>query len=263
MRTHRVARRAATALGLAGLTLAVFAAGVRASIGDPVLVGQLHTGERPTIFETAAEGVTQYAGLVGRGGTCASGNEFSLAESANGIGVEACGGSIGLVAYTTNTANDPDAVPPGGVGVQAGTLSRDGIGVIGDAPFGTGVVGRAQSTGFAGGEFRGPTGVRAFSDHPDGYGVVAGGWEGTGVALSANGAVTFNSAGLSTIPRGRRSVTIDPGVLVDQDSIMLVTLQSWGGVLKTVIANRPAGTFTIWLTADATQAVTAAWFVIT
>lgn len=262
MRAHRVARRAATALGLAGLTLAVFAAGVRASIGDPVLVGQLHTGERPTIFETVAQGVTQYAGLVGRGGTCASGDEFSVAESANGIGVEACGGSIGLVAYTTNTG-DPDALPPNGVGVQAGTLSRAGIGVFGQAPFGTGVVGRTQSTGFAGGEFQGPTGVRAFSDHPDGSGVVAGGWEGTGVALSANGAVTFKSAGLSTIPRGRRSVTIDPGVLVDQDSIMLVTLQSWGGVLKTVIANRATGTFTIWLTADATQAVTAAWFVIT
>ena len=88
---------------------------------------------------------------------------------------------------------------------------------------------------------------------------------GTGRALSVNGRASFSTAGLSTIASGSKSVLVDPGCDIVATSKVLATLQTSAGGTSTihrVVRDAGGDTFTIYLTANATQDCTVAWFVI-
>jgi hypothetical protein len=80
------------------------------------------------------------------------------------------------------------------------------------------------------------------------------------VAIEADGAVAFSSAGLVTVPEGRRTarVTVEDGV--NPDSKVLAMAQTPGGSVKRVL--RGDGEITIVLAAAATRNVEIAYFVI-
>ena len=82
------------------------------------------------------------------------------------------------------------------------------------------------------------------------------------VALQAQGAVSFSTAGLAHIPQGATSATVSPGTDVTSRTMVLATAQTTGGQVQRVTRNAVADTVTIVLTAKATQRVTVAYFVI-
>jgi hypothetical protein len=101
----------------------------------------------------------------------------------------------------------------------------------------------------------GDTAVEAVGDN---VGLVANG----PVAIRAEGAVSFSSAGLLTIPIGASSAAVTPGTDITGSSMILATAQTPGGQVLRVARNSTADTLRIYLTAPASQAVQVAYFVI-
>lgn len=107
------------------------------------------------------------------------------------------------------------------------------------------------------------SGVDASGD----WGLVANG-EQVGVestaptALVTHGAVSFSTAGLATVPKGARSVTVAATVDVTAQTKVLATAQSAGGQVLRVRRNVAPDTITIVLGAPATSAVIVAFFVM-
>jgi hypothetical protein len=69
---------------------------------------------------------------------------------------------------------------------------------------------------------------------------------------------------VATIASGHNSVTVTPGTDLLSTSAVVATLQgnpSGTAMVKSVAVNATADTFTIYLTANATAAVTVAWHV--
>lgn len=188
----------------------------------------------------------------------------------NGIGVEGRSETaIGVYGHASAASGDA-------TGVLGRSSSADGTGVSGQST--------ANSTGLLGHSRLGrgmpptaaaKTGVYGYANQDASakgvYGrstVGAGGYfsSTTGYALRSSGRVRFEkSAGLATIAATSNKVTVTPGIDLTAGSKVLATLQTSPGGTTTVhrvvrdIAN---DTFTIYLTAPATQRCTVAWFVI-
>ena len=80
--------------------------------------------------------------------------------------------------------------------------------------------------------------------------------------LNVTSSVSFSTAGLATVAKGKTSVSFKPSVGVDTSTKVLVTPQSGGGTFQRVGRNFSAGTITLYLTGKATAAVTLAYFIM-
>jgi hypothetical protein len=263
-------RRGAFA-ALAGSVAALFwsAARPRAAYahGNQVTKGVLNNAERETYLRSQVGGdkatlavANDHAPPTGTGSSYPDGLRVFTTTAAGGAAIQAFGGpgtfsraphgGIGVRAFGTRV---------GLIGAVAGTSvpAVQGMGIFGAGPIGV----QGSSPDGTGVRGRGARGIHGISGN--GLGVLAEIEEG-GTALEARGPVKFSSAGLATIAAGTSSVTVTPGPLlpVDANSKVLCTLQSAGGVLLNVVRNPGNNTFTINLTANATEAVTAAWFLI-
>ena len=144
---------------------------------------------------------------------------------------------------------------------QRGPLLNPWSGFI--PPARAGVLGLASGVGTAG--VRGDTasGHGLHGSASDGIGVFAS--SSTGTALYVDGPVVFRTAGLTTIRAGAISRLVRPGVDVTSRSKIIATLQSRAGgrtTIHRIYRNPTADTFTIYLTAPATNACTVAWLLL-
>lgn len=227
--TSSVSRRAL--LGAAGGAVAgvvlTGASSARAANGDPLILGAENEGD-PTSL--TGDG-TPVLSLRGSG-------DDSMLKVVNdlpdtGFAVAAYGGR------TTYWAQ-------GGVrGVEAS--GRD-VGVFGDSGHRVGVWGQGGTVG-------------VFGVSTSGVGVKAQAAK-TGVALKVKGRSQFTTAGMATIPQGASSVVVMSPVPLSEESLILSTPQTSGGVIESASKDILAGTFTLTLAEPATQAVGVAWFVI-
>jgi hypothetical protein len=163
-----------------------------------------------------------------------------------------------------------ESTGPGGVGIEGRTSGPESIGVLGGSPH-TGIHGWGERIGVEG---KTQFGVGVVGHTQDGIAVSADIFPGgTGVAVAAHGPVVFDSAGLVTIPKDARSVTVtSPVALVQGSSKILVTLMvdpavlGKKGVPPDVLLShveiRSSATFDIVLKDKASQPVDAAYFVI-
>lgn len=235
-----------------------------AADGDPLLLGdENNTAGSPTVLKGD---VTNPQG----GAVLLEINNLSKDQGASGMAVS--GASIGIIGdgkgwdttlvHEGGTGVYARAGSPGGTGMEAWAGGDRGIGVRAfgahegiraqAGPGGTAIVGVGGAIAIEG---------TAGSGGSGGIGVAAQGDQGA-IALRVTGPAVFSSSGVATIAKGQKSVTVTPGFDIGTTSKVFVTLQSWGGTLKTVIKNETANTFTIWMAANATQATSAAWFVI-
>ena len=172
------------------------------------------------------------------------------------------GASTGVQGFSGSAATP---TPPAKTGVY-GYAAQDAnaSGVMGSTTLGRGVFGTASAgLGVYGWAING-NGVRGYAK------TGAAGWFSTsgpkiGVAVRAIGKVTLdNCAGVATIASGANSVTVTPGTdLVATSAVVATLMGSAGGAttVQRVVVNAAADTFTIYLTANATAAVTVAWHV--
>lgn len=172
------------------------------------------------------------ASVIGVRGASTSGTGVT-GSSASGAGVS--GVSLGL---------GSGAVGVGGQSPVVGVLgsSAPGVAVRGETDSGFGFYGRAMSG----------TGIYGSSS--------------TGYALRTSGRLRFDKAsGIATVAAGTRSVVVKPGFELAATAKALATLQGSAGGKTTVhrvAVDAPAGTITVYLTANATRAVRVAWLVI-
>jgi hypothetical protein len=163
------------------------------------------------------------------------------------VGVNMNNGT-GVVGVTNNEiAGGPQimpwsgVIPPATAGVYGLAFGAGAQAVRGDTASGHGLHGSAS----------------------DGIGVFA--TSSTGTALHVDGPVVFRTAGLARIRAGATSCLVRPGVDVTSQSKILATLQSRAGAKTTihrVYRNVTANTFTIYLTAPATNACSVAWLLM-
>jgi hypothetical protein len=258
--------------GAAGGVLALVAAAigrplaVRAADGDAVVVGGEYTATTVTKItnRTPRDGslpVDMSSGGALRGDSSSGiaihgvsdsyagvwGESTSLigvrGVSASGDGVAGSSGS-GAGVFGFSAGSTSAAVGVGGQSAVIGVLGTTGAGVAvrGDAVSGFGLYGRADSG----------TGLYGSSS--------------TGHALRTSGRLRFDRAsGSATVAAGTKSVIVKPGFDLPRTTKVLVTLQGSAGGLTTVhrvTVNPTAGTFTVYLTADARRAVHVAWLVL-
>ena len=172
---------------------------------------------------------------------------------------------LSLGKFAGGVLRNATPAPPAKTGVY-GYAAQDAnaSGVMGSTTLGRGVLGLA-TTG---------NGVFGLAN----TGIGARGWSTTGTALYAStsgpkigtalraiGRVKFdNCAGVATIASGHNSVTVTPGSDMLATSAVVATLMGSAGGTTTVhrvIVNATADTFTIYLTANTTVAVTVGWHV--
>jgi len=235
-------RAVRTGLLLGGVLALSLVATAGATDGSAVITGHSNTSNLTTTIDSTTDGAAFSASAGGP----------------DGIGVKGTG-EAGVYGISGGTF-DGETAPTGqtavvGFGNDTGAFFE---GVDG------GVV--ATSDEGIGGAFSGPddgTGITA----DGGTGIEASG-QHTGitstapVALAATGVVRFSTAGLATVAKGKTSVTVTPGVDIDQNTKVLVTAQSGGGTFARVGRNFNADTITLTLTGKATAAVTLAYFII-
>jgi hypothetical protein len=285
---------AAAAAGVAAEVVAS-ALPAEAADGDVVTVGGAFTGTGSTTINSTGVGQTAAIwgasratqGGFGLGGQADSPDGHGVHGLANGdqgtgvVGESAATAShgIGVLGWAKGANGDTRGVfgvseSPTGVGVS-GVAGVDGIGVRGASATGVHGLGRVQ--GILGETDGGALGAGVFGranlDTGTSRGVVGTARSAAGIgvfaehtaagrALAVQGQASFSTSGLVTIARGRSSVVVSPGFDIGPTSKVFVTLQSAGGTLRSAIKNDVANTFTISLTANATQTVSAAWFVI-
>lgn len=222
-----------------------------------------------------ASGGWPRAGVYGRatgGGIGVRGRSVDgpgvIAESSDGDGVSASSvEGTGVYAGSTN-----------GIGLEARggfrgvwADSDDGIAVFGNSQTSHAVYGFTNSNTRPAIYGRGShnTGVmghvgNGVPDSPAATAVFALA-EGAGTAFEASGPVKFSTAGLATIQAGDRSVTVTPGVAIDNTSKVLATLHgSPGGAttIQRVVRHTDTDTFTIYATANVANDCPVSWFVI-
>jgi hypothetical protein len=174
---------------------------------------------------------TSGTGVYGR----ATGGEGIRGVSTGSNGTAGSSGSgIASGVYGENTA--------GGYGTYGRSNVGAGHGVFGETTSGTGVTGYATSG--IGGQFS----------------------SGTGLALKAQGRVSFSTAGLAVVAVGTRNKTITPGTDLVASSLVLCTLESVqaGLAIQRVTKNTTTDNFTVYLSAAvlAGRSAKVAWFVI-
>jgi hypothetical protein len=268
---------AGAAAGLAG------GPGVAQAGGSPVELGQSNTASATTAVSTSSgdglSGRTTANGGAGVSGADASpGGGFGVqGTSANGKGVSGTSSaSAGVYGQTSATGHagvhGTDASgEPGGYGIYG--TSVNGYGVYGIAPepdagsggvfgqFGSGSIPALPGflvSGVVGADLSvGNTGVSGLS--LAGTGVYAA--SNTGTALSVFGKVQFSSAGLATVRKGRKTVTVTTSA-VTASTLVLATLQKAQNGVYIAAAAPKAGSFTITLNKAAAGDLPVAWFFI-
>jgi hypothetical protein len=184
-----------------------------------------------------AQGSDGQALVLGRDNSAAS--TTSLNASGTFMGAPPAGiglwanGTIGLLGSTSGYDVSPPAELVGVVGIG----SDEGGYFTG---VDSGLTGIAGGDAGAGVTARGPVGLDATGNPA----VVAHG------ASQFSGPVQFSTAGLATIPQGKPSVTLTPGVPITTTTKVLATLQSGGGTFKRVGRNLSAGTITLYLSSQ-------------
>jgi hypothetical protein len=177
----------------------------------------------------------------------------SLAAS-GGCGVFGYGAGAGARGVIGQATQDADSF-----GVYG--LAADGRGVFGLATSGQGVRGEATNGRGIHGQATTGMGVRGYAT----TGVGLSGEATTGYALRTKGRVRFdNSSGLATIASGTSSIVVTPGIDLTSTSAVVATLQGNAGgstSVKRIAVNATNNTFTIYLTANSTASVKAAWHV--
>jgi hypothetical protein len=213
------------------------------------------------VYSTYANAIVAEADQTAVNGHSANGVAV-LARSNNKIAPAAVGWSgwdgTGVTgysndAYVTGWTGLP--APPAKTGVYGrATQDAGSRGVHGYSTAGRGVFGQSTSgQGVRGYATSGTAGYFASAD------------PGTGYALRAIGRVKLDTcAGVATIKSGAKSKTVSPGIDLVSTSAVVATLQNSAGGTTTVhrcVVSTTANTFTIYLTANATQDCRVAWHV--
>lgn len=251
----------------------------RANDGQAVLVGGVYTATKATFIMNTTNDDQVFYGWSTHGGHGVRGNSGSgfglygssgtgtgiFGHSDSGIAIHGESGSVdqpaviaqsvssstALLAFSTSGGNLPAAPAKTavyGYAVQD-TASRGvwgrsnlGFGVFGEVTSGDGVHGKALSG--RGGSFEATTGI----------------------ALHAKGRVQLEQAsGTGTILASVSNRTISPGFDLTTTSKVLVTLLGHPGgtvTLRHVVIDATANTFTVYLTAAATNNTKFAWLVL-
>jgi len=198
-------------------------------------------------------------------------------QSGGGVGVQATSGGSSAAAYATSLGGEGVYAQSGGTagtdpgstqhGVHGVTNASGYCGVFGEyvgngaaaavqgnnmSGKGQGVVGFGQ-TGLLGLALTGGTGVSA-----------SAAFDGTGLALNADGPAQFLLSGLATVAAGKSSVTVS-GVSLRAGSLVLATVQNNAGVyVKFATPNVAKSKVTITLSKAVPSGMTAnvAWFVV-
>lgn len=194
---------------------------------------------------------TEGAGVSGASSEYHGVRGTTSAVAGAGVYGEAGSGATGVYGYSGTMP--PAALAKTGV---YGYAAQDATacGVRGKTASGRGVYGEA-TTGY---------GVRGFAEGGTAlYGATGGPKKGYG--LRALGRIRFDHcAGIATIGAGTKSVSIAPGTDLASTSAVTATLMGSAGGTTTVhrcVVNATTDTFTIYLTANATQNVKVAWHV--
>lgn len=276
-------RRAILMGALGGLGLSVASAlgrtnPVRATDGDAVLVGHTYSATTTTEID-ATGGVIAFTaradssfGIYGH----SSSNTGVAGNSYSGIGTSGYSStSIGV--YGDNSAPDQPAILGQASGISTGVQGYSGYNSSPAPPSKTGVFGYSDlDSSSRGVQGQSPAGCGVFGLAGNGIGTRgysstgAAGYFSTsgpksGTALRAIGKVRLdNCAGIATVAAGHNSVTVTPGTDLLSTSAVVATLQGHPGgttMVRSVAVNSIADTFTVYLTANTTAAVTVAWHV--
>lgn len=211
-----------------------------------------------------------FVGVYGRSSTGwgVVGTTFSTTRPA--VQGFAVGHTPGVIGISGNSGLWP--LPPLRTGVYGGADQDDtSVGVRGDSPAGTGLVG-FSGTGTP--SSRPKTGVYGQANHgATGIGVRGHSGTGTGgyfsstsgISLRATGRVRLDKcAGVATILAGTNAITVTPGVDLVATSAVVATLQgnpAGTTTVKSVAMNTTANTFRIYLTGNAAADTKVAWHV--
>jgi hypothetical protein len=262
-------RRALLGAGLGGLVALIAHVlgrplATRAANGDPVLVGNAHTGTQTTQLTNTNGGTAFFAQTTG---TNEPGVGAIAAVNNDGIGIEAHSDSDAGVFATSVVGPAVIATSNDNVGVRGLATFASGIyGSSGEAPnqpaSKTGVFGYgafdASSRGVLGQSGPG-TGVHGFAS--SGTGVHA--QTLTGTALRVTGRATFSRSGRLTLAAGQSSIT-KSGIQLTSASLVLAVLQTNRvGIFVRAVAPSPStSSFTIYLNAAVPGTTHVAWFVL-
>jgi hypothetical protein len=230
----------ASALGIAG-AVAAGGADARASTGNPVLAGNSTTAEDVTevVYDASANpGVIL---LAQDGPFVASESLYSAALGGWASGTV----THGVYGYTD--AGTGNAV----IGEVANTVGAGVLGITQSGGTSTGVTGQAYGAGAAGVHAMGSGNATALK--------VSG-------SSTFTGTTTFSRSGKLTIAAGSHSAS-KTGINLTSSSLVLATVQGAtnAGVLNVVptVSSTPnTSSFVVNLTANATSAVTVAWFIL-
>jgi hypothetical protein len=215
---------------------------------------------------------TSGIGVYGASGSSSGVFGFSFASNQPAILGRSQGASTGVQGYS---GSGTTPTPPAKTGVY-GYAVQDATarGVTGQSTAGYGISGIASTGRAVNGAATTGHGVMGLAN----TGIGTRGYAVTGTALYAStsgpkvgtalraiGRVKFdNCSGVATIAAGHNSVTVTPGSDMLATSAVVATLMGSAGGTTTVhrvVVNAVADTFTIYLTANATAAVTVAWHV--
>lgn len=247
-----------------------------AGVDGDVVLGQTNTATTPTLIRNTSNGndVVQITSNSGTALRAESDVAYAVyATSDSGIAMSAT--SLASAGVLGRAFND---VATGVTGVSGevlltGTRPKTGVygiatqdggsrGVWGQSIAGQGVRGEATTGRGVHGQATTGLGVRGFATS----GVGLSGEATTGYALRANGRVRLDqSAGQASIASGTNSVVVTPGIDLTTTSAVVATLNGNAGgstTVKRVAINTTANTFTIYLTANTTATVKAAWVVL-
>jgi len=212
----------------------------RAANGDPVLMGALNEGTATTTIGRTAGGPTLRVRNTGDESVTGVALEATSFWS-DAIRAEVGGTSQTAIRATSHVGTALNAAAEGGTAVNA--VGQWAVIAMG----GTEGV-HAEASAFQG------VAVRAIATGQDSH------------ALLTKGRIQFGQAsGVAVIGAGSRQVTITPAVKISTGTKVLTTLQSTAGgttVVHRISRNMTANSFTIYLTATATQQCYVAWLLI-
>jgi hypothetical protein len=138
-----------------------------------------------------------------------------------------------------------------GAGVRGDSAA--GVGVLGQSESGQGVLGMGGPSGIAVSAFGGSIGLFASASTGD-----------YAIAVDTGRLAFGRNAGNAVIPASARHVTVSPGFVTDETRVLATIVKGHPGGTTTVqrVAKSTDGqSFTIYLTANALNAVTVSWFV--
>jgi hypothetical protein len=212
-------------------------------------------------------------------GVFAVADNFGVQGSSLNIGVSGTGGPVGV--YGKGGTNGVEGHGPTGVygdgatiGVTGRTSNDSGQGVWGDntgggngvyghtsSSFASGVYGQNDGSGF-GVAGRSNAGVGLFGDSANGTAVLAN--SPSGIALSVQGAMVTNRAGVATIPAGKNRVNQSvPNIT--SNALVLATVQGPKGkvwVMSATVTPGVHGSITIFLNTNAPSDTRVGWFTL-